>query len=1218
MQNSKMTNLIPLKLSHFSVIGLLFVLNMPSAIPADAPGVLAQEPLQTSATAKPNIMFHVDNSGSMYNIVVENTSTFTCDDTDAIIPDGETVELVISGTGASSEPKIKYDGNEYELGNEDDKYCFLPNGTYYTALTTNTENTITLWFGDYDYTYLNPIPYKGNQLNWYFDKSTDSGADNWETLTYKPGTSNRHTIARDSLKDLLDSLNNVRVGLSSFDRGGAEYGGDGASIDVNVADITSSHTTDMKTAIDGIDKVKGTATPLGESLRDLGRYFSNNAAGNCGGGATNLTIHPDNLTTDTPAKENVACTTLLDTRITNTDNPISAWCQKNFVVMLTDGQPSYDRSIAAKIKDYDQDCTADGITAGTHTSCDSYDRKNNVTYPLDANNLESSDHWDDVAQALHEIDLRPDLDDTNDNEYVNNITTYTIGFADEQVKNHPLISQTATQGGGSFIFAEDSANLASAFKTALSAIIAQTSTSSAVTFNSSTLSSQSAVYQALFNTSSWSGELNSFPINGITGAIETNCTQGTNNCWKAADQLDAQDPSDRFIITYSDASNGVEFKYVDGTDDYTNLSSSSDIPQALVDDLCSTAVGTVSGTSFPCLASDTGSTKTANSVYIEDLVNYLRGDNSEEGASSTREFRTRLHDLADIVNSSPVFVGKPQQNWPTGGKFPDVDGSSVDISYRTWKYSSVKDRPEVVYVASNDGMLHGFRADASTDTDEDVNTSAGEEVFAYIPTGAFSTSNSSGLHFLANKNYSHRFYNDLSPAIADVYMEYKGSGGTPTGTFNLATEAQVSTTADWRTVLLGSQGGGGKSLYLLDVTDPVEYTDDEKQDPAKLVLWEFTHADLGYTYSKPTIAMMNNGRFAAIFGSGYSEAESSSCEAKLFVVFLEGGLDGTWTEDTDYFIYDTGVGGTSATSDECNGMSTPAVVDLNGDGTADRVYAGDLEGNLWAFDLCNLSGSTCSATASEWGIADTNPLMYAEDNSNNRIPITTKPLVSRDPASSGSDDLIVVFGTGQYLTDLDKATTGLQRMYGVQDYAALSNTKGNWNRDGGNTKWAVTVFDTDATTGARIFESTETIGMADYGWRIDLIDATDPVAGERLVVNPKIRNNILFFNTLIPDDTTCSFGGSGWIMSVNLTNGGIPPHTIFDLNDDGIIDDTDVTDDDEIPAGESLNEIPGEGTFLGDNQYTPGSDGTINVRKVDVGTSRREGRMSWKEVYEAQ
>lgn len=1111
MNISKLTNFIPFKLSSLSVTGLLFVLNMPSAIPADAPGIIAQEPLQTSSTAKPNIMFILDNSGSM-----------------------------------------------------------------------------------------------GSAL----------------------GASTRLQVAQDSAKSIINGLGEVRVGLAEFSNNGSPYG---ATIIKNVADLTSTYKTELGTAIDNINDSGW--TPLASALSDIGRYFANGnptagVTADCGGAAnTNLTIHPDKLTTDTPAKADVACTTLLDTNITTT-GPVTAWCQKSFAILLTDGLATEDDSdISSYLQDYDYDCDGSNSTPGGASgyTCDGADDKKTGTaptvggtYAYESSAWDSSDYLDDVAQALYEIDLQPALDDSNGDEIKNNLRTYVIGMADSSVSANPLLSEAAAQGGGEFLFADSAASLVSAFNQVTASIIAQTSTSSAVTFNSSTLSSQSAVYQALFNTASWSGELNSLPINGITGAIISNCTQGTDNCWKASEQLDNQTPSDRFIIVAGDNNlkHGVEFKYVHGTDDYTNLSSSSDIPQALLADLCSRAVGTTSGTSFPCLSSDSGSAKTANSEYIEDLVNYLRGENTNEGGLSTLEFRTRVSDLGDIVNSSPVFVGEPQQNWPSSGDFPTLSSSIPSTDYKTWKSSSIKNRAEVVYVASNDGMLHGFRAKDSTDANEDVNTSAGEEVFAFIPTGTFSTNNNEGLHYLADKNYTHRFYNDLSPVIADVYIDYRGSGGAATGTFDLTEATKSNPTAEWRTVLLGSQGGGGKSLYLLDVTDPLEYTDNLKQDPEKLVLWEFSDNDdssLGYTYSKPTIAMMNNGKFAAIFGNGYN---STSCKAELFIVFLEGGLDGTWTQNTDYFKYDTGAG---APAGNCNGMSTPAVVDLDRNGTADRVYAGDLKGNLWVFDLCaevtNNVGD-CNTSAAAWGIADSNPLMYAEDASNNKQPITSKPVVSLDPGKTGDDDLIIVFGTGQYLTDADKSSTGVQRMYGVFDPDALNNTKANWNRDGGQItpdRWADTELGINAATGARIFTSTEAIGNNDYGWRMDLNDASDK---ERMVVNPKIRNNILFFNTVIPDDTTCSFGGSGWILSVNLANGGIPAEAVFDLDNSGTIGDAGDTTTEGIPAGQYLNQIPAESTFLGDNQYTPGSDGSINQRSIYTGKGVDEGRMSWKEMYE--
>ena len=1137
MKNTKLTNLIPIKFSHFSVIGLLFVLNMPSAFPADAPGNIAQEPLQTSATAEPNIMFLLDNSGSM------------------------------------------------------------------------TSNNIS------------------------------------------PGIS-RWTVLKETMDSLLNSLTKVRVSVATFENDGRILY-PFQLLDKNAPGDHAAKVLAINTAIAN-ETTGGHGTILAQTLQNVGRYFANDENKHCGGGPTadtTLTIHPDDFATNhstTPGlKEDIQCTSLFGnkTEIIDRLEAITESCSRSFAIVMSDGETNDDDILLSSspaleekdhpFRDYDQDCTAAAIAASTAPAytCDvtsdqsptvrTRDKKSTYSY-----NSDGSDFLDDVAQAMYEIDLRPDY-----TGFKNNVTTYTVGFADSTLDpNHadynPLMRSAAEQAGGSYFFATDAASLLSSFQGALNSIIEQTSTSSAVTFNSSTLSSQAAVYQALYNTASWSGELNSYPIDGLSGAIITNCESITplpENCWKAAEKLKNQTPSNRFMIVAGDTSSkhGIEFKYTDvsttGSDDYTNLTS-TDIPQALVADLCSVAAGEVTGTSFPCLTSDVA-TKAANGAYIEDLVSYLRGDRTQEGGSSVRKFRTRLHVLGDIVNSSPVYVGAAQANWPSTGDFPVLSSAIPSTDYNTWA-TTVKQRPEVVYVASNDGMLHGFRAkNAYASHGEDINTGAGEEVFAFIPTGTFSTQNNEGLHFLADKDYTHRFYNDLSPTIADVYMDYRDATGLPTGPYSVTEPTKSNTTAAWRTVLLGSQGGGGKSMYLLDVTDPLEYTENTRQNPKKLVMWEFSDsdADLGYTYSKPTIAMMNNGKFAAIFGNGYN---SAGCKAKLFVVFLEGGLDGDWTDSGDFYEYDTGTAHGGGAGD-CNGMSTPAVVDLDGNGTADRVYAGDLKGNLWAFDLCaevtNGAGD-CSTTASDWQIAHTDPLMNANNGTvhDGSQPITTKPVVSLDPNNPGTDNLIIVFGTGQYLIDADKSSTGLQRMYGVRDYDALNNSSAGvnneWNLNGHNNspqRWAETELTLDSGgSGARVFNDTDPASANYYGWRIDL-----PDSGERVVVNPKIRNDIVFFNTLIPEDAKCSYGGSGWIMSVDLTNGGIPPAPVFDLNNDGIIDSTDTTTD-GLPAGQKLNEIPAESTFLGDNQYTPGSDSTINVRKVNVGKNQREGRMSWKELFE--
>jgi len=1180
----------------FNTVALASLVTTCAFIPhvIAAPGTISEEPLQTSASAPSNVMFLLDSSGSMAIVSPEPVPasyTFTCSLAAAIIPDTTSVALSI----VSNEPKINIGGSGYFLGNTggaapSGTRCFDPTKTYSAHLDTSTGSS----YGT--------VPYTGDYLNWYFDTSND-GTTAWSV--HKPTANTRMEVAQASLTSLVDTLKSINVGYSKFNSGS------GANIVVDVADITSTQKTTIKNAITAT--TPSGSTPLAESLRDLGRYFSNgdgtngSAVGKCGGVVnTALTIHPNStLTTATPAglKEDVNCTTLLTSStpsINNSSGPIKYFCQKNFAVMLTDGFPTSDTTVDSHFYDYDQDCTTAAETAGSYT-CGTADTKSTDPGP-------GSDYWDDVSQALYEIDLRPDLNDQQGNAYKNNLATYTIGFSDIQIKNLQLIKDVAAQGGGQNFYAANASELQTALESIQANIDSQSGTAAAVTFNSSTLSSQSAVYQALFNTQRWSGQLHSIPLDGFTGDVQTNCIDGTDNCWAAENMLDAQGTT-RNIITYnSDVNAGVAFT---NPTDYSALTSvSTAIPLTLVADLCASH-----DIPFPCNASTVADTTklAANKTYIAALIDYLRGDRTHETIGSTYNFRIRTHVFGDVVNSSPVYVGKPSVNWPSKAPFPTspVAPVTTDNTYSAWASSSIKNRMPVVYVAANDGMLHGFRTIQTAPAATPPSADAGEEVLAYIPSATFGTSNTSGLHYLANPDYQHHFYVDLNPTLSDVYIKHRdGATGT------------VTTNPAWRTVLVGGQGAGGNSMFMLDVTDPSNFSE---ANAKRLVEWEFNHPNLGRTYSKPTIAMMNNGRFAAIFGNGYKSGDNlptaGDCKAKLFVVFLDGGQDGTWTAGTDYFEYDTAAG----SAGDCNGMSSPAVVDLNGDRVADRIYAGDLHGNLWAFDMCDWQSgsSSCNTATTNWGLANVKPIMTTNDGGSpaKRQPITAKPVVSLDPASLGLDDVIVVFGTGQYLTSADITDTQKQSVYGVRDYGALSNSRAN-NDYGLNPRTNADKFDVQVVieeacsvagcSGVirRIQSPQQTMAISDNGWLIDL-----PTSRERMVVNPKIRSNTLFFNTVIPDDRKCYAGGDGWLMSVNLENGGIPLKPVFDLNNDGLFNALDQQGGDN-PVGQKVFAIPAESTFLGDNQYTPDSAGNIQKRKVNIGKNQREGRMSWKELFE--
>jgi type IV pilus assembly protein PilY1 len=552
----------------------------------------------------------------------------------------------------------------------------------------------------------------------------------------------------------------------------------------------------------------------------------------------------------------------------------------------------------------------------------------------------------------------------------------------------------------------------------------------------------------------------------------------------------------------------------------------------------------------------------------QERLDYLRGDRSNEGTNGLG-FRSRGSVLGDIVYSNPVYVGAPELGY-------EDDPSVGDGLYSAFRAANIS-RPGVIYVGANDGMLHGF------------NASDGSEVMAYVPNMLFSSATDEGLHYLTDESYGHRYYVDLSPTVADVHI-----GGS------------------WKTVLVGGYRAGARGLFALDVTDPSTFSEDNADNT---VLWEFTSADdpnMGYSFSKPTIALMQNNRWAAVFGNGYND-QGSDGKARLYIVYIDGGLDGTWTSGTDYKVIAVSYAadGDSSTSSGRNGLSTPVLVDSNADGKADRVYAGDLKGNLWAFDLS-------SDDAANWDVAykagsATNPLFKGVFGTTPQ-PITSKPVVVRNPAvettATNQPNILVFFGTGQYMIEDDKGSTGQQTFYGVWDNGGPADELPRDRDD-----LVAQTLDTDhSTADLRVTSDNEVNYASKFGWRFDL-----PTSGERVVVDPKVRGQYVFFNTLIPDPGTCNSKGYGWLMALKLDNGGGPDSPVYDKNGDGEVNDDDHVDGTDLsPSGIRMDKIPAGSNFLDDVMYTPDDEGNIDVRKIDAGISGESRRLSWKEIRQVQ
>ncbi|MDH5515254.1 MAG: PilC/PilY family type IV pilus protein, partial [Gammaproteobacteria bacterium] len=485
----------------------------------------------------------------------------------------------------------------------------------------------------------------------------------------------------------------------------------------------------------------------------------------------------------------------------------------------------------------------------------------------------------------------------------------------------------AWNGRGSFLNAGNPGQLISSINTSIGNINAQVSSGAAVALNTSTLSTNSQVYLARFTSGRWTGNLVSYALDAITGAINNTPT------WEAGTLLTARDLSTnpRTILTYN-GTDGVAFQWANLTTAQRN-------------DLRTNPSG----------GTDNDATALARLAYLRGLRSCENGDpgicNHTDGTNTytSKGLRARASRLGDIIHSAPVYVGIPEVNWPD-----TLPGATV--AYSDFRLAQ-SNRAGIVYLGANDGMLHGFRE------------SDGREVLAYMPQSLFSTTVNEGLHYLTDPAYGHRYYVDLRPSVTDVFAR-----------------TTVAGTAAWRSVLVGGLRGGGRGLFALDITDPTAYAETSTA-AADTVMWEFSSADdadLGHTFSQPAIVLMPNGKWAVIFGNGYNDTGSG--EAKLFILYLEEGLDGTWSP-TDYVKISTGVGDTTTR----NGLSTPAVIDTDGDGVADRAYAGDLFGNMWAFDLS-------STNPGNWGVAyragtTPRPLFVAGSSK----PITAAPVIVKNP-----------------------------------------------------------------------------------------------------------------------------------------------------------------------------------------------------------------------------
>jgi type IV pilus assembly protein PilY1 len=627
----------------------------------------------------------------------------------------------------------------------------------------------------------------------------------------------------------------------------------------------------------------------------------------------------------------------------------------------------------------------------------------------------------------------------------------------------------AINSRGGFFNASDPTSLVSSLVNIINSVIATSSSAVAPTLSTGVLGPNALTYVPNFSSVDWSGTLAEYPLTA-TGGL------GAQD-WEVSVLLKGR--TNRNIVTSAGPGegNGIEFLY-------TNLTASQ---KQIMD------------------SSDGSATVASSDGKGTNRVDWVRGSQVDEGSL----LRTRASVFGAVINAQPLYVAYPSSGYRDF--FPPSDGSTAaspetaaysgstpdpSKSYSAFVAANINRMP-TIYVAANDGMLHAFDAQAKAKS-----ATAGSELWSYVPDAVYRK-----LWFFSQKdNFKYRPTVDSTPIVRDVY-------------FSQAAKSTIG----WHTILVGGLRYGGRGIYALDVTSSGATT---AAGAAKKVLWEFNAnsmsgtnnigANLGYTFGQPNIGRLSNGKWVVLVPAGYFPTDSTDPEygaaaaaatnSSLFILDAQtGALIKEIKTPTSY-------GGVTTPS---YGLSSPVLGDYDNDQIDDVAFAGDLVGNLWRFNLKDLS---------------TVDLVF-RPKTNAEQPITVMPRLFPDP---NSQNFIVVFGTGKFIGDDDRTSTGAktQSVYGVRDLGQTVKTGLPWTVD----KLVQQTLDQTSTGLRGLTTNPAPTASKPGGWYFDLISP-----GEKVVVTPTalFNTNRAIITTLIPTTPDpCNPGRAGAIMVIDSSTGG--------------------------------------------------------------------------------
>lgn len=430
------------------------------------------------------------------------------------------------------------------------------------------------------------------------------------------------------------------------------------------------------------------------------------------------------------------------------------------------------------------------------------------------------------------------------------------------------------------------------------------------------------------------------------------------------------------------------------------------------------------------------------------------------------------HRLGDIYHSSPVVSGPPNL-------------FLTDPSYQQFLVDK-RDRPTMIYVGANDGMIHAFYLTHPEDagkTDPGTFTKVGTEAWAFVPRRAITS--------LDRRVLGQTYLMDGTFVVRDVQ---KPRGGTSFDVDGNGTTTAEELSQQWQTVLIANTGRAAAGFAALDVTDP--------ERPK--YMWTFTDSMLTKNYGQPAVGrvfMTCSNAYA--FCSGF---EGQNVERP--VVLINGGYDpGDLSKGRAFYIVDLTTGQLIKRFSDDDGDSVVGDLDapLSGSPTSyedmpttftTRVFVGDLLGRMWRID-------TSSLDPAAWRMARLFPAAgdTTYDTATYQKPIFRGPTVALDFGRR----LIVYWGTG----DVDNLDTGgTNYVYAVREVL---------ERDSGT--------NTVSARGELLVDPD-----GDFGFPIALSES------EKLLGEPIVFNGVMLFTTFRPSTSECGFG-EGKLYGVDFLTG---------------------------------------------------------------------------------